>query len=98
MSDYEKLQQLVKVVSGNTQQNAYALANGADHIEELSVLFISLTEATRDPSAKAVTASFFSAQKQMLIAAKALLEAAKAGYAWCGDAPVELNLVLKRKR
>ena len=60
--------------------------------------FVRFTETTRDPSAKAVGASFRSAQKQLLIAAKAFLEATEAGYTWSGDSQAELKLVLGRRR
>lgn len=98
MSDYAELQQFVGSISYDAQQNAYILKNCADSVERLAVSFDRLTEATRDPSAKTVGASFRSAQKQLLIAAKALLEAAEAGYAWSGESQAELKLVLRRRR
>lgn len=98
MSDYAELQQFVGGVSDDAQQNAYILKNCADNVERLVASFDRLTEATRDPSAKTVGASFRSAQKQLLIAAKALLEAAEAGYTWSGDSQAELKLVLRRSR
>ena len=94
MSDYAELQQFVGAVSDEAQQDAYLLTNCADNIERL----FRLTEATRDPSAKTVGVSFRTAQKQLLIAAKALIEAAKAGYTWSGDSQAELKLVLRRRR
>ena len=98
MSDYEELKQSVRVIADNTKQNACMLVNCADSIERLVASFNRLTEATRDSNAKNVGASFRSAQKQLLIAAKALLEAAKAGYTWSGDSQDVLKLVLKRRR
>lgn len=98
MSDYEELQQFVKALSDDAQQNSYVLANCADNVERLVASFDRLTEATRDPSAKTVGVSFRTAQKQLLIAARALIEAAKAGYTWSGDSQAELKLVLRRRR
>ena len=98
MSDYAELQQFVGAVSDEAQQDAYLLANCADNIERLAALFDRLTEATRDPSAKTVGTSFQSAQKQLLVAAKALVEAAKAGFTWSGESQPELKLVLRRRR
>lgn len=98
MSDYAELQQFVGAVSDEAQQDAYFLANCADNIERLVASFNRLTEATRDPSAKTVGTSFQSAQKQLLVAAKALVEAAKAGFTWSGESQAELKLVLRRRR
>lgn len=98
MSDYAELQQFVGAVSDEAQQDAYLLANCADNIERLAASFNRLTEATRDPSAKTVGTSFQSAQKQLLVAAKALVEAAKAGFTWSGESQAELKLVLRRRR
>lgn len=98
MSDYAELQQFVGAVSDEAQQDAYLLTNCADNIERLVASFDRLTEASRDPSAKTVGVSFRTAQKQLLIAAKALIEAAKAGYTWSGDSQAELKLVLRRRR
>lgn len=95
---YAELQQFVGAVSDEAQQDAYLLTNCADNIERLVASFDRLTEATRDPSAKTVGVSFRTAQKQLLIAAKALIEAAKAGYTWSGDSQAELKLVLRRRR
>lgn len=98
MSDYEALRQFVRSVSDETQQQAYLLAGCVDQMEQLAASFNALTKATQDPAARETGASFHFAQKQLLLAARALLEAAKAGYGWCGDAPAELKLVLKRRR
>ena len=98
MSDFTELQQFVGGLSDDAQQNAYILKNCADNVGRLVASFDRLTEATRDPSAKTVGVSFRSAQKQLLIAAKSLLEAAEAGYTWSGDSQAESKLVLRRRR
>ena len=44
MSDYEELQQFVKALSDDAQQNSYVLANCADNVERLVASFDRLTD------------------------------------------------------
>jgi len=98
MSAYEDLRQFVAVIADDAQEKASELVNCAESIEKCVVMFDRLTATTNGNSAKTVESSFLAAQKHILIAANALLEAAKAGSEWCGSSVPELKLVLKPKR
>lgn len=95
MSTYEELQQFVATIASDAKSRAFDLVNCADNIEKYAAAFQRLTATTQGDSAKTVGDSFHTAQKQVLFAANALLEAAQAGYEWSGSSEPELKLVLK---
>lgn len=98
MSDYTELLQYVRSLSDDAQKNAYILKNQADNVEHHVAIFDKLTESTRDSAAMVVGTAFRTAQKQLLVASRALLEVANAGYTWGSDSQPELKLVLFRRR
>lgn len=95
MSRYEELKQFVAALSGDTYKNAEDLVKCADNVKTCAAMFERLTATTQGNSAKAVGQAFQEAEKQLLIAARFLVEAAKAGYDWSEGFSPELNLVLK---
>ncbi len=95
MSTYEELQQFVAAIASEAQNNAVGLVTCADNIEKYSAEFARLTATSQGSSAKTVESLFRAAQKQILLAANALIEAAKAGGEWSGSSVPELKLVLK---
>ena len=95
MSEYSELQQYVASLAANAQQSAEGIVAYSRRIEKSAALFDRLTATTNDRSAAEVGANFRDAQKQLLLAARALLEAAKAGGEWCGDSGPVKKLVLK---
>ena len=98
MSSYEELQQLVSDIAGEAQDGAFNLMACAGDIEKCVTMFSKLTSSTKLNSAKTVEASFYIAHKQLLIAAKALAEASRAGFEWSGESIPQKKLVLTRKR
>ena len=98
MSAYEELWQFVAVIAYDAQSKAAELVNYAVSIDNCVVIFNRLTSTSSGNTAKTVDSSLLEAQKQILIAANALFEAAKAGSEWCGSSVPELKLVLKPKR
>lgn len=95
MSTYKELQQFVAAIASDAQSSAVGLVSCADNIEKYSAEFARLTATSQGSSAKTVETSFRAAQKQILFAANALIEAAKAGCEWSGASVPELKLVLK---
>lgn len=95
MSSYEELQQFVAAIASDAKSRVFDLINCADNIEKCAAAFQKLTATTQGNSAKTVEYSFHTAQKQMLLAANALLEAAQVGNEWSGTSEPELKLVLK---
>lgn len=89
------MQQYVASIAGEAQNSAFYLKACADDMEKCVVLFSKLTSSTNIYSAKTVEASFRTAQKQLLIAVKALVEASKAGSEWSGVSDAQPRLILK---
>jgi len=95
MSSYDELRQFVAYIAEEAQNNAVNLVGCAENVEKTSAVFSRITTSTHDNTAKTVEASFRIAQKHILIAANALIEASKAGCAWSGLSEPKLELVLK---
>lgn len=92
MSQYEELVQIVEMISSESEMKSYEILQYAESLGRFVQNFSAVVNGTQDPSAKIVYSSFLEAQKELYKAAKATLEAAKAGYDWCGDSPKELVL------
>ena len=92
MSTYGELVQLVSGISEETFQCAEMLVALSNQAKERAALFARLTATTGDRSADEVKASFNEANRQILIAARALMEAGKTGSEWCGNAQPQLTL------
>lgn len=97
MSAYEELQQYVAAMSEQSFQQADMLMQLTDQIKACAVYFENLTATTRDGSASTVKACFSEANRQLLIAARVLWDAGKAGSDWCGLSQPTLTLT-RRKR
>lgn len=96
MSQYEELVQVIRNISNNSETKSYELIQYAENIGRFIASFSSVVNGTNDWSAKDVYTAFLSAQKELYKAAKASMEAAQAGYDWCGD--TQKTLVLKKVR
>lgn len=96
MSQYEELVQVIRSISNNSETKSYELIQYAESIGRFIASFSSVVNGTNDSSAKDVYTAFLSAQKELYKAAKASIEAARAGYDWCGD--TQKTLVLKKVR
>ena len=96
MSQYEKVVQIVESIAGDSETKSYELIQYAESLGRFIASFSSITNGTNDPAAKNVCVAFTTAQKELYKAAKASIEAAKAGYDWCGD--TSKTLVLKKVR
>lgn len=92
MSRYEELVQIVEIISSDSETRSYEILQYVESLGRFVQKFSAVVNGTQDPSAKIVYCSFVEAQKELYKAAKATLEAAKAGYDWCGDSPKELVL------
>lgn len=92
MSQYEELVQIVESISTDSETKSYEILQYAESLGRFVQSFSAVVIGTQDPSANIVRSSFMEAQKELYKAAKATLEAAQAGYNWCGDAPKELIL------
>ena len=92
MSKYEELLQIVEIISSDTENSGYQLLQYTESIGRFIASFSNLVNGTNDSSAKAVVASFSNAQKELYMATKSLLEAAKAGNDWCGADSPKLQL------
>lgn len=95
-SKYEEVVQIVESIAGGSETKSYELIQYAGSLGRFIASFSSITNGTNDPVAKNVCVAFTAAQKELYKAAKASIEAAKAGYDWCGNA--SKNLVLKKVR
>lgn len=96
MSQYEEVVQVVESIANDSETKSYELIQYAEGLGRFIANFSAAVNGTNDPSAKEVCAAFLSAQKELYKAAKASLEAAQAGYDWCGD--TQKTLVLKKVR
>ena len=96
MSQYGEVVQVVESIANESETKSYELIKYAKGVECFIANFSATVNGTNDPSAKAVCAAFLSAQKELYKAAKASIEAAQAGYDWCGD--TQKTLVLKKVR
>lgn len=96
MSQYEEVVQVVESIANDSETKSYELIQYAEGLARFIANFSAAVNGTNDPSAKEVRAAFLSAQKELYKAAKASLEAAQAGYDWCGD--TQKTLVLKKVR
>lgn len=96
MSQYEELVQVIRSISNNSETKSYELIQYAESIARFIASFSSVVNGTNDSSAKDVYNAFLSAQKDLYKAAKTSVEAAQAGYNWCGD--TQKILVLKKIR
>ena len=95
-SQYEEVVQIVESIAGDSETKSYELIKYAESLGRFIASFSSITNGTNDPVDRNVCASFTTAQKELYKAAKASIEAAKAGYDWGGNA--SKNLVLKKVR
>ena len=96
MSQYEEVVQVVEGIAGDAETKSYALIQYAESLGRFIASFSSVVSGTNVSSAKDVYTAFLSAQKELYKAAKASIEAARAGYEWCGD--TQKTLVLKKVR
>lgn len=96
MSAYEELVGFVSTISSDAAEVSEQLAALSENIGKHAKSFDALTSSTRDGSAQVVAASFHQAQRSVLEAARALLEAAKTGNEWCGGSQPVKVLVKKR--
>lgn len=96
MSQYEEIVQVVEYISNDSETKSYEIFQYAESLGRFLQSFTALVSGTNDPSARTVCDAFLAAQKNLYIASKATMEAAQAGYEWCGDSPKEL--VLKKVR
>lgn len=92
MSQYEELVQIVEGISADSETKSYEIFQYAESLGHFVQSFSAVVNGTQDSSANTVRSLFMEAQKELYKAAKATLEAAQAGYDWCGDAPKELVL------
>ena len=95
MSSFEELQQYVAGIATDAQSRAVELTAYSNVIQKYVELFSSLTATTQGSSARIVHSSFLAAEKDVLKAAQALLEASKAGMEWSGASQPVLKRVLK---
>ncbi len=96
MSIELELKQYVGMLASDSETKSYEILQYAENLGHFLKSFNALANGTNDPSAKAVSVSFMTAQKELYSAAKATLKAVQSAYDWCGDAPKEL--VLKKVR
>lgn len=96
MSQYEEIVQVVESIANDSETKSYELIRYAEGLGRFIANFSATVNGTNDSSAKDVYAAFLSAQKELYKAAKASMEAAQAGYDWCGD--TQKTLVLKKVR
>lgn len=96
MSQYEELVQVIQSISNDSEIKSYELIQYAEGLGRFIANFSVAVNGTNDSSARDVYAAFLSAQKELYKAAKASMEAAQAGYDWCGD--TQKTLVLKKVR
>ncbi len=96
MSKEEEVKQFIRGVADDTVAKGYYLNQCVETVHRYTESFLSIANGTNDSSAKAVYAAFFSAQKELLYAAKVTAEAAKAGYDWCEG--TQKTLVKKKVR
>lgn len=96
MSQYEEIVQVVESIASDSETKSYELIQYAEGLGRFIANFSAVVNGTNDPSAREVCASFLAAQKELYKAAKESIEAAQAGYDWCGD--TQKTLVLKKVR
>lgn len=96
MSHYEELVQVVESIAGDSETKSYEFIQYAEGLGRFIANFTAAVNGTNDPSAREVSSAFITAQKELYKAAKACIEAAQAGYDWCGD--TQKTLVLKKVR
>ena len=96
MNQYEELVQIVESISSDSEMKSYEILQYAESLGCFVQSFSAVVNGTQDTSANVVRSSFMEAQKNLYKAAKATLEAAQAGYDWCGGSQKEL--VLKKVR
>lgn len=85
MSQYKEVIQVVKSIASDSERRSYVLAQYAEEIGRFRANFSAAVNGTNDSSAREVCAAFLATQKELCKAAKASVEAAQAGYDWCGD-------------
>ena len=96
MSQYEEIVQVVESIASDSETKSYELIQYAEGLRRFIANFSAAVNGTNDPSAREVSAAFLAAQKELYKAARASIEAAQAGYDWCGD--TQKTLVLKKVR
>ena len=96
MSQIEELVQYVWSISEDAKTNSLALVQCAEKMERVAAMFSNIVKGTKDTSADKVRMAFATAEKELYIASKALLEASSVGEDWCeGHSP---TLQLKKVR
>lgn len=98
MSTYKELQLLVADVAASSQSTALHLRNLSKDIEKYATSFDKLTSTTQGNSAKTVEIAFLKAEKDLVLAANALIAAANAGFEWSDSSPKEQVKVRTRSR
>ena len=96
MSQYEEIVQVVENISDSSEMTNYKLLQYAEGLGHFLQNFTVVVNGTNDLSAKTVCTAFLRAQRCLYEAAKETMEAAQAGYDWCGATSKEL--VLKKVR
>ena len=96
MSQYEEVVLVVESIASDSETKSYELIQYAEGLGRFIANFSATVNGTNDPSVREVCADFLSAQRELYKAAKASIEAAQAGYDWCGD--TQKTLVLKKVR
>lgn len=94
MSRYEEIVQVVEKIASDSEIKSYEIIRYAEGLERFRANFSAVVNGTNDPSAREVCTAFLVAQKELYKAAKASVEAAQAGYDWCGG--TEKKHVLKK--
>ena len=86
---------MVASIAADSEVKGYELSQYAENIGQFIANFSVAVNGTSDAHAKQVCDLFRGAQKNLYIAAKISLEAAKVGNDWCGTSPQH---VLKKVR